>query len=105
MPQTAWSMCGANQAALPSGFCAPEENDAVTDEGGGLRVHVDSETFDIRQDPDQPGGCHYLWVSGPNPGYGFTQVRSDGLQASLKEHRAAIRDFLSSINPESGYLD
>lgn len=54
---------------------------------------------------NQPGGCHYSWASGPNAGYGFTQVRSDGLQPSLTEHRAAIRDFLFSINPATGYLD
>ncbi len=77
----------------------------MTDELGGLRLHVDSETFEIRQDPDEPGGSHYSWVSGPNRGYGFSQVRSDGLQPSLPEHRDAIRDFLSSINPETGYLD
>ena len=72
---------------------------------GELRLLVDSEVFDIELDPDQPGGCHYRWVSGPNPGYGFTQVRSDGQRPSLAEHRAAIRDFLGSINRDTGYLD
>lgn len=77
----------------------------MTDELGALRLDVDSETFEVRPDPDQPGCSHYSWVSGPNRGYGFTHVRSDGLRPSPTEHRDAIRDFLSSINPETGYLD
>ncbi len=70
-----------------------------------LRLTVDSEVFDVVEDPGQPGGCHYSWVSGPNAGYGFTCVPSDGHRLSVEEHEAAIRDFLGSINPDTGYLD
>jgi hypothetical protein len=77
----------------------------VTDETGALRLRYGSETFAIREDPDHPGCWHYSWVSGPNPGYGFTQARSDGLQPTPTDHRAAVRGFLSSVNPETGYLD
>ena len=70
-----------------------------------LRLIVDSEVFDIVETPDQPGQCHYMWVSGPNPDYGFTSAWSDGHRSSVAEHEYAIRDFLKSINPESGYLD
>lgn len=71
-----------------------------------LRLIVDSEVFEVAEAPGQPGGYHYKWTSGPNPGYGFTSVLSDPTyQLSVGEHEAAIRDFLTSINPETGYLD
>jgi hypothetical protein len=70
-----------------------------------LRFIVDSEVFEVVEAPGQPGGCHYTWTSGPHPGYGFTSVPSDGHQFSVAEHEAAIREFLLSINPETGYLD
>lgn len=70
-----------------------------------LRLIVDSEVFEVADAPGQPGGCHYTWTSGPNPDYGFTSVPSDGHPFSIGEHEAAIRDFLKSINPETGYLE
>ena len=70
-----------------------------------LRLTVDGEVFDVREESEQPGACYYMWTSGPNPGYGFTSVWSDGHPSSMREHETAIRDFLTSINPETGYLD
>ena len=70
-----------------------------------LHLIVDSQVFEVAEAPGQPGGCHYTWSSGPNPGYGFTSVPSDGHQLSVAEHEAAIREFLMSINPATGYLD
>ena len=52
------------------------ENDRVTDAREPLRLIVDSEVFEIVETPDQPGQCHYIWLSGPNPGYGFTSAWS-----------------------------
>ena len=66
---------------------------------------MDGELFEVREDPEQPGASHPIWASGPNPGYGFTSVWSDAHPSSLTEHETAIRDFLTSINPETGYLD
>ena len=70
-----------------------------------LRLTVDSEVFEVEEAPNQPGGCHYTWTSGPNPDYGFTGVPSDGHQYSVEEHVSAIREFLRLINPQTGYLD
>jgi hypothetical protein len=66
---------------------------------------VDSEVFEVAEAPGQPGAFHYSWTSGPNPDYGFTSVPTLGHQFSIREHEAAIREFLSSINPETGYID
>jgi hypothetical protein len=70
-----------------------------------LHLIVDSEVFEVVEDPDQPGGCHYVWTSGPNAGYGFTNVPSDGHRLTLEERLTAIRVFLESINPATGFLD
>ena len=77
----------------------------VNDARETLRLIVDSEVFEIVETPDQPGQCHYIWLSGPNPGYGFTSAWSDGHRSALEEQEHAIRDFLKSINPQTGYLD
>lgn len=66
-----------------------------------FRVVVDGETFDV----DKDGGANHLtWVSGPNAGYGFTLGRSDGSSLTEDEARNAIRGFLASIDPETGYV-
>jgi hypothetical protein len=71
----------------------------------GPRLTVDGETFDVTYDPEQPGTYHYAWLSGPNPGYGFSSRRSDHTdRETVAEHEAAIRDFLVNIDPATGYL-
>lgn len=77
----------------------------MTEARAPLRLIVDSEIFEIVASPDHPGQHHYKWVSGPNPDYGFTSAWSDGHHSSMEEHEYAIRDFLKSINPQTGYLD
>jgi hypothetical protein len=64
-------------------------------------LEVDGEVFALR--PDQQGGTDYTWVSGPNPGYGFSLGPMPN--ASLDEHRANIRDFLAMIDPATGYIE
>ena len=64
-------------------------------------LEVEGELFSLR--PDQQGGTDYTWVSGPNPGYGFSM--SPTAHASLDEHRANIRDFLAMIDPATGYIE
>jgi hypothetical protein len=36
------------------------------------QLTVNGEVFDVRCDQEQPGAYHFAWVTGPNPGYGFT---------------------------------
>jgi hypothetical protein len=65
-----------------------------------LTLEVDGEVFALR--PDQRGGTDYSWLSGPNPGYGFSI--SPTLSNSLDEHRTNIRDFLAMIDLATGYI-
>jgi hypothetical protein len=79
-------------AALP-------DPDSYTDLGP---VTVDGESFTARR-RDSDGSIHYDWTSGPNPGYGFSSFRG-ARPVGPGEHETAIRDFLSGIDPETGYL-
>ena len=67
--------------------------------------HVDGEVLDITTQPDHPGHYHYAWISGPNPGYGFSSASSDGRPSSMVDHEEAIRNFLSHVDPETGYIE
>lgn len=70
-----------------------------------LRLTVNGQVFDVDYDLEQPGAYHYTWVSGPNDGYGFTSRRSDHQRSSVAEHDEGIRDFLSAVDPETGYIE
>ncbi len=70
------------------------------DDDRSLTVHVDGEVFALRS--DTRGGTHYDWVSGPNPGYGFTMSPTADLPED--DHRENIRSFLAQIDPETGYI-
>ncbi|WP_299573730.1 hypothetical protein [uncultured Williamsia sp.] len=84
---------------------------------GPIVVVVDGERFRVEMQAD--GGCRYTWVSGPNPGYGFSSgpVRVAWKSAGgrppaplpqplppIAHHRRSIRSFLAEIDPETGYL-
>jgi hypothetical protein len=79
-------------------------------EPGSFILTVDGEVFTVT--PSHGRRCDYTWDSGPNGGYGFsstTFVAGDSTAVppllTIEQHRESIRDFLSSINPETGYLD
>ncbi|TCC22428.1 hypothetical protein [Kribbella sindirgiensis] len=86
---------GGEWAASPG--VAPS---SVTDGGAAFRLEVDGEDFELQ--PDGFGGTHYNWISGPNPGYGFSTSPSLG---SLEQHRANIRNFLSMVDRTTGYIE
>jgi hypothetical protein len=69
------------------------------------RVQVDGEVFDVVAERDRPGQVHYTWVSGPNPGYGFSTGTSDGREMSDADIEASIRNFLAQVDPETGYIE
>jgi hypothetical protein len=82
-------------------------------EGAVHRLTVDGEVFDVR--PNDTGGHHFDWVSGPNPGYGFSTgkpmifvpVGEDGVvrtEADDTLFTRQIREFLAQIDPETGYI-
>ena len=68
-----------------------------------LTLEVDGEMFSLRQ--DESDGNAYPWLSGPNPGYGFSSASADGLPSSLDDHEEAIRNFLSHVDPDTGYIE
>jgi len=66
-------------------------------------MEVDGERFRVR-----PGALdhhwaatYYDWLSGPNPGYGFS---IGGPAADDAEHARRIREFLGEIDPSTGHL-
>lgn len=82
--------------ALP-GVC-PDTNGGT--DVTSFTLEVDGEVFELR--PDQDGGTDYGWLSGPNPGYGFSLSPTPNL--SLDQHRENIRRFLAEIDPSTGFL-
>ena len=70
-----------------------------------MRVEVDGELFVISIRPDRPGQYDFSWVSGPNPGYGFSSSTSEDGSLTDAQVRAAIRGFLAQIDPDTGYIE
>ena len=68
------------------------------------RLTVDGEDFDVRTG-DAPGQSHYDWVSGRNPGYGFSSAVSNGWSLTTQQHVHAIRGFLAAVDPTTGYIE
>ncbi len=64
------------------------------------RLDVDGEIFEVRR--GHAGGTNYDWISGPNKGYGFGS--SGPVDLSESHHRESIRNFLSMIDPQTGYI-
>ena len=80
---------------------------------------VDGQTFTITE---RDGGHDYNWDNGPNPDYGFSESAPQTAQISaddatkvrpppplppgtLGHYRNSIRDFLSMIDPNTGYIE
>jgi hypothetical protein len=84
-----------------------------------VTLTVDGQTFTISE---RDGGHDYNWDNGPNPGYGFSESAPQTAQIStddatkvqpppplptgtLGHYRNSIRDFLSMIDPTTGYIE
>ena len=87
-PQGPWAPVGALPDSTP------------VDAAPATRLSCDGETFELR--PDGAGGTHYAWLSGPNPGYGFTASPTID---DIEHHRANILSFLSMVDPGTGYIE
>lgn len=93
-----------HSAAMPRVYRDPERQH---DSGSRtFALEVDGEQFAVRLTVDRATGytdTGYMWLSGPNEGYGF------GLGAppspSLEEHRQRIREFLAMVDPTTGYIE
>ncbi|WP_432512260.1 hypothetical protein [Kineococcus sp. SYSU DK001] len=69
------------------------------------RLRVDGRDWVVEERPGTPGCYDFDWLSGPDPGYGFTSQTSDGSPVDEQEVRDAIADSTAGINPETGHLD
>lgn len=65
---------------------------------------VEGETWIVRQRSNAPGTYDFDWVSGPNKDYGFTSFSSDGSARTTVELDEEIRQFLTLVAPDTGYL-
>ena len=63
---------------------------------------VDGEKFTVRR-RDSDGSLHYDWISGPNDGSGFSVFCGVG-PIRPERHSTDIRDFLSAVDPATGYF-
>jgi hypothetical protein len=61
------------------------------------RTTVGGEEWVVQARENEPGAYSFSWVSGPNPGYGFSSKESDGHACTEDELNEAIRDFLADI--------
>ncbi|MFD4180227.1 hypothetical protein [Rhodococcus sp. NPDC058514] len=88
----------------------PADDHRPQPEDGPFTLAVDGELFTVvlrsRTEYD------YAWDSGPNDGYGFSTTvhvagdpTAEPALMTIGQHRESIRDFLGSINPDTGYLD
>jgi hypothetical protein len=69
-----------------------------------IRLVVDQEMFEVSERAGVPGQYDFDWLSGPNKSYGFTSATSDGSPETVEDLEDAIRDFLTMIDPETGYI-
>ena len=71
---------------------------------GAMNVDIAGEVFSIRERPGEPGVYDFTWLTGPNPGYGFTLGTSDHAPLPAEYLEDEARGFLAQIDPETGYL-
>jgi hypothetical protein len=72
---------------------------------GPVRVEVDGEVFEVVVRSDGSGHYDFTWMSGPNPGYGFTSKPSGGSAMTPADLEQSIRSFLTQIDPTTGYIE
>jgi hypothetical protein len=70
-------------------------------DAASFTLEVDGEVFAVS--PNECGGTHYAWLSGPNPGYGFGGTTAVDL--SPDAHVGRIRDFLALVDPATGHIE
>ena len=68
------------------------------------RLTVEGHDWVVRDRAGEPGVHDFDWLTGPNA-YGITSARADHGQISEADMTESIADFLTQINPETGYLD
>lgn len=69
------------------------------------RIVVDGKHFDVGERAGEPGVYELRWISVPNEGYGFTTSTCSGEGRTEAELEDAICDFLSQVDPTTGYIE
>lgn len=69
------------------------------------RLTVDGELFEVDYDSTQPGAYHFVWLTGPNPGYGFTTRVSSHTRQPQRVLIDSIVAFLAQVDPQTGYIE
>lgn len=67
----------------------------------GTVLIVDGETFEVQKFEKR---YEYKWTSGRAPDYGFTSVLSMDVELTETQMKESIREFLSNVDPDTGYL-
>jgi hypothetical protein len=70
-----------------------------------VRLTIDGEAFEAGERLGEPGVHDIAWLSGPNPGYGFSVARSERGSLSAAELEAEARGFLAQVDPATGLID
>lgn len=71
---------------------------------GEWRLDVDQQRFLVRDREGEPGVYDFSWLTGP-PSYGFSSASSDRSSMTPSQMRDEIRDFLSRVDPDTGYIE
>ena len=65
---------------------------------------VDGEQFNVSERAGEPGVFDFRWTSGAHEGYGFSSAGHGGGMTDA-ELGDAIRNFLSHVDPTTGYIE
>ncbi|WP_156954107.1 hypothetical protein [Brachybacterium phenoliresistens] len=68
-----------------------------------MLYEVDGERFEVEE--RSPGNYAYRWVSHRDPQYGFSVAVSGGGAMTPSGHREHIREFISLVDPVTGYIE
>ncbi|MGZ0147680.1 bleomycin resistance protein [Kribbella sp. WER1] len=104
-PETKWYRTDRGEVGVEQFLVADPDGYLLRFQSPATVLEVDGERFQVSTRADHPGTFDYTWLSGRNPGYGFSESGSRDLTRTEADHRRAISGFLSGINPATGYLD
>lgn len=76
----------------------------IDDRDAPHRWTVGDHDWLVHQRPHEPGCYDIEWLSGPNPGYGFTVASSNRTSMSRVRLEREIQSFLAGIDPATGHL-
>ncbi|WP_030327343.1 hypothetical protein [Streptomyces sp. NRRL B-3229] len=69
------------------------------------RMLVDGEEFEVSQPDGKPGTYHFMWLTGPDPGYGFGFSTHPPVPADTKHLEDAVREFLAQVDRGTGHIE